>query len=335
MSRSIRIGTFNLYNLVLPNISYYENRLYTVEEYTKKKHWIADQLNRMQADCVGFQEVFHEQALQEVLVESQQYNNANLIVANPTGEKPTVALVSKLPILRHEVIEAFPQAATLALSGEDAPLSHFAHPVLKADVVLDETIECTVFVVHLKSKRPVIAEGKDRHDPIELTKGKIRSLIQRAAETAALRVLLLETMQHSNRPVILMGDINDNDRSVTSRLLSGESPDPNWENQYKQQNWDVLLYFAKDIQARQTRGDFYFTHMHDAYYESLDHILLSQEFMSQNPHHIAKVQYVSVFNDHLIDQSLTEHPIEVWKSDHGQVIVQIELRRSHPIELSL
>ena len=328
MSRCVRIGTFNLYNLVLPNTHYYEDRSYTPAEYIKKKQWISQQLNRMESHLIGFQEVFHEQALREVIRESQQYNDASVLVANATGENPTVALVSKLPVLRYEVIEAFPQAAKLELSGQDAPLHHFAHPVLKVDILLDDGIECTVFVVHLKSKRPIISEGKDRHDPIELTKGRIRSLIQRAAETTALRILLLETMQHSNRPVILMGDINDSDRAVTSRLLSGEPPDPNWENQYKQQAWDVLLYFAKDIQARQTRGDFYFTHMHDGYYESLDHILLSQEFMFQNPHHVARVQYVSVLNDHLIDPSLMERPIESWKSDHGQVIVQIELRHS-------
>lgn len=326
MSRHIRIGTFNLYNLVLPHVHYYEDRSYTQEEYIQKKQWISQQLSRMEADLVGFQEVFHEQALLEVIHESPRYNDAAVIVANATGENPTVALVSSLPVLKYEIIEAFPQTAKLELSGPDAPLNHFAHPVLKADILLNEKIECTVFVVHLKSKRPVILEGKDRHDPIELTKGRIRSLIQRAAETTALRVLLLETMQHSNRPVILMGDINDSDRAVTSRLLSGEPPDASWENQYKQQAWDVLLYFVKDVQARQTRGDFYFTHMHDGYYESLDHILLSQEFMIQNPNHIARVQYVSILNDHLIDPSLIDRPIESWKSDHGQVIVQIELR---------
>lgn len=326
MRHSFRVGTFNLYNLLLPNTSYYENRRYSVAEYEHKKRWIAGQLHRMQADIVGFQEVFHQEALEEVLAEMPIYDGATLIAGNPNGQKPRVALVSRFPVLQHEVIDRFPAAATLNLEDVMIPLDHFSRPVIRAEVEITDSLVCTVMVVHLKSKRPIVPEGKDRYDPIEIAKGQARALIHRAAEAVALRVLLVEIMQKTRHPVILMGDINDSDRAVTSRIISGEPPDPDWQYEYKEVVWDVLLYAAKEIQARHTRGDFYYTHLHDAHYESLDHVFLSQEFMPQNPQHVARVKYVSVLNDHLMDKHLMDHPVEVWKSDHGQVVAHIELR---------
>lgn len=336
MRHSFRVGTFNLYNLLLPEIPYYENRRYSIAEYEQKKQWISGQLNQMQADIVGFQEVFHEQALRDVLADTPLYDSATLITGKvdsekqksekKNGEKPKVALVSRFPILQYQVIDRFPDAAKIEVEGMIIPLDRFARPVICAQIAITNSIVCTVIVVHLKSKRPIVLEGKDRHDPIEIVKGQTRALVQRAAEAVALRVLLVEILQKTRHPVIVMGDINDSDRAVTSRMISGEPPDPDWQREYKEIVWDVLLYSAKEIQARHTRGDFYYTHMHDAYYESLDHILVSQEFMPQNPKHIGRVKYVSVLNDHLMDKHLMDHPVEVWKSDHGQVVAQIELR---------
>ncbi|WP_088893691.1 endonuclease/exonuclease/phosphatase family protein [Leptolyngbya ohadii] len=339
MRHSFRVGTFNVYNLLLPEISYYENRRYSLSEYEQKKRWIGGQLERMQADIVGFQEVFHAEALKEILADTSMYENARLIVGDrpssnhpnsrpqkANDEKPKVALVSRFPVLQQEVIDRFPAAAQFDVEGVPIPLSHFSRPVICAELAVTENLTCTVMVVHLKSKRPIVPEGRDRHNPIEIAKGQARALIQRAAEAIALRVLLVEKLQKTRHPVILMGDINDSDRAVTSRIISGEPPDPDWQHEYKELVWDVLLYYAKEIQSKQMRGDFYYTHLHDAYYESLDHILVSQEFVSQNPKHLGRVKYVSVLNDHLLDKHLMDQPIEVWKSDHGQVVAQIELR---------
>lgn len=43
------------------------------------------------------------------------------------------------------------------------------------------------------------------------------------------------------------------------------------------------------------------------------------------PH--STVEYVSVLNDHLVDDTLTEHKVPVWQSGHGQVTATIRLRR--------
>jgi hypothetical protein len=67
------------------------------------------------------------------------------------------------------------------------------------------------------------------------------------------------------------------------------------------------------------------THIHNGHYDSLDHIMVSEEFSAQNRDRIGQVTYVSVFNDHIFDQTLLEDNIEPWQSDHGQVVATIEL----------
>ncbi|NEO34052.1 MAG: endonuclease/exonuclease/phosphatase family protein [Symploca sp. SIO3C6] len=323
--KNFKVGTFNLYNLVLPNVTYYDSKKYKPEVYEQKKSWIAGQLRRMNADIVGFQEVFHGQALQETLSQVEFYQEATLVAANPTGEKPAVALVSRFPIVKHKIIEEFPQQARLDIEGTSIPLERFSRPVLEVQVALSETLECTLFVVHLKSKRPLLPEGVDKNDPIEKAKGQARALILRAAEATALRMIMLEKLQNRNHPVIVIGDVNDSGLAVTSQILSGEPP---WERlrfEQKQKIWDVLLYNTKDIQARQSYGDFYYTHIYNGHYESLDHIMVSEEFIPQNRDRIGKVVYVSTLNDHLIDESLSYEEVEKWQSDHGQVVASFRL----------
>lgn len=324
-----KVATFNVFNLVLPNVVYYGDRQYTAQEFAKKKLWIAGQLAAMDADVVGFQEVFHVEALKQALAESKLYANAKVIAAPRTEDGPVVAMVSRLPVLRHRVYEVFPTAANLTLEGMTVPLQRFSRAVLAVDIALTPDLECTVFVVHLKSKRAIFPDGVDRNDPLEKAKGQARALIQRAGEAIAVRVILMEFLKHRNYPVILMGDINDGGRAVTSQILSGEAPFRKMPFDQKQLSWDVLLYHVKDIQARHSYGDYYYTHIHNGHYDSLDHIMVSQEFVAENPHHIGKVGYVAVLNDHLIDDTLSSNGVRSWQSDHGQVVAAIELKNTH------
>jgi len=61
------IASFNLKNLIGPDREYYRFQSYTPEEYAWKADWLAEQIQTMDADIVGFQEVFEESALRDVL----------------------------------------------------------------------------------------------------------------------------------------------------------------------------------------------------------------------------------------------------------------------------
>lgn len=324
---SFKVGTFNVYNLSLANVPFY-NKRYSEAVYAKKIRWIGHQLDSMKADVVGFQEVWQQQALQDAIDQSEFLKGAKVVIAKEQTTTPSVAIASRFPIISHEAIADFPEAALLKIEGEELALKQFSRPVLCVRVELREGVECTFVVAHLKSKRPDLAEGADPNDPLEQAKGQVRSLIRRSAEAVALRSVLINLMQSNNHPVIAMGDLNDESLAVTTQLISGEPPFRRLSIERKKAVWDVLLYHVKDIQARQSYGDFYYTYIHNGHHGSLDHILVSQEFVEQNRYRVGRIGYVSVFNDHLIDETLSKDEVEDWQSDHGQVVASIELEKA-------
>ena len=321
---TFKIGTFNLFNLVLPDHAYYGNRRYSPDNYRKKLDFISGQLDKMKADVVGFQEVFHPEALEDALNKSNHLRKAHYVVAAPNGNLPRVALASKYPILRHEVVEMIPQV--LDIEGMDIPIKTFSRPVLIADVQVRKNLVITFVVVHLKSKRPDLNDGENRSNPVELARGQARSLIRRSVEAACVRQLLMNHLEGREHPVVLLGDVNDSGLAVTSRMVSGEPPHRRMPHETKQQIWDVLLYHARDIQARQSYGDFYYSHIHNGHYEALDHIMVSQELVRENRRNVGRILYVSMLNDHLVDSTLSNDKMRIWHSDHGQVVATIEVR---------
>ena len=66
------IASFNVKNLIGADKEYYKFQSYTPEEYAWKVDWMADQLLSMDADIVGFQEIFEEDALRDVINETEQ-----------------------------------------------------------------------------------------------------------------------------------------------------------------------------------------------------------------------------------------------------------------------
>ncbi len=329
MSQSIiKVGTFNAYNLVLPGVIYYTNRKYSQIDYDRKVNWLAEQLRRMDADVVGFQEVFNEDALKEVVSASGIYEDAGVLIAGGPSEelRPMTALVTRYPVLEQGSITEFPGEARIEYDGDVVPIDTFSKPVLWARVKISEAVFITVIVVHLKSKRPIIPEGADKDDPKVIAHGKAKALILRAAESYALRCILVDMLRDTDKPVILLGDVNDAVHAVTSDIIAGSPPWRYLPRDKKEDIWDVLLYNVKDIKARRSYRDVYYTHIFDGHYESLDHIFVSEEFVFPNPNHFAYVENVVVLNDHLIDETLSSEEVPNWQSDHGQVIATIKIR---------
>lgn len=323
MVKTLKVGTFNAFNLVNPNVYYYGRRIYSQSDFDKKVAWQSQQLDKMKADIVGFQEIFHGKALREVVNASEYLHDCHLVAANPNGSFPAVALASKYPILETEVFTEFPE---LDIDNREIPIRNFSRPVLKAAVEVEPGKVITVFVAHLKSKRPLFPKNVDRYDPIEIARGSVRSLVRRSVEACGLRELLVQQTKLNNRPTIIMGDLNDGSLAVSTRAISGEPPMRYLNFETKKKIWDTLFYHVKDIQARKSFHDFYYTHIHNGHHEALDHIMVSQELVDENPASIGKVRNVSLLNDHLIDETLSGERIPNWQSDHGQVVTHIEFK---------
>lgn len=76
------IASFNVKNLIGADQEYYKFQSYTPEEYAWKQDWLADQLLTMDADIIGFQEIFDESSLRAVIKETdergEEANEANV-----------------------------------------------------------------------------------------------------------------------------------------------------------------------------------------------------------------------------------------------------------------
>ncbi len=292
--------------------------------------WIAHQLRKMETGICGFQEVWHAEPLQRACDMSGQFAGAAAgghatVITYADGKRPMVALASRYPVLEHASIPDFPPAAQLRFEdGAVLPLKHFSRPILRVVLLLPSGDQCTVFVTHIKSKRPVVS-NELRHDQKAKAVGHAMSLIVRAAEAAALRCLLVEEMRQNHRPVMLCGDLNDVTHSVTTEIITGTPPWKRLPMYQKEEIWDALLWSTNEVQVRASDRDVTYSHIHNGRYEVLDHVLVSQEFVRSNPGHLGYVMWLQIFNDHLVDETLCDDRRDVTHSDHGQVVAVIRL----------
>ncbi|MGR3637621.1 MAG: endonuclease/exonuclease/phosphatase family protein [Shimia sp.] len=81
------IASFNVKNLIGADQQYYTFQSYTPEEYAWKEDWTASQLFSMDADVVGFQEIFEEDALRAVIAEADRIGEASNDAVIPDKSK--------------------------------------------------------------------------------------------------------------------------------------------------------------------------------------------------------------------------------------------------------
>jgi endonuclease/exonuclease/phosphatase family metal-dependent hydrolase len=315
MQQEIRFATFNVCNLAPAGAKLYDNlEPLSPAQYEAKAEWTARQIDLLDADVIGFQEIFSQAALRDVLSRTRHYREAALAghdAMDAAGRMlPTVALVSRLPLAGAGVAWAnFPFG--VSVPAEDNPC-RFARAPLHVQVILPGGQLTNVVVVHLKSRRPDYRHG-DGNDAASYALANLRSLQRRGAEAVALRVLASELGQ-SGHPRIVLGDFNDIANAVTTSIVMGAGApcEPGMEMRER-------LYDANAIQLRQDAlRHVGYTNIHDSAYMTIDHILVSEHFHPASPRAIGVLQEVTYLNDHL----LLGLP---HASDHGQVLARIKL----------
>ena len=101
------IASFNVKNLIGPDQEYYRFQSYTPEEYAWKEDWLADQLVAMNADIIGFQEIFEEDALRQTIARADRYGAASNAEAMPGEDKK----YRRKAIFRHLEYRGYADAA--------------------------------------------------------------------------------------------------------------------------------------------------------------------------------------------------------------------------------
>lgn len=318
MLQEIRFATFNVRNLALPGAIYYDNLApWTAAEYEAKTSWIALQMDRLDADIIGFQEIFSQQALQDVLAKTRSYRQAHHAGFDPVARNgqlsPSVALVSRYP-LQGEVraYSELPHNLSVTLPGSGESSTQFTRPVLHAQVALSDELVINVFVVHLKSQLPDFLNGEQEDDPCQFALATLRSLIRRGTEALGLRYLLADFVQRSRVPLVVMGDFNDVADAVSSRIVMGDG-------RHGKSVFDDRLFDSYRIQSRRDPlRNVGYSYIHEGQYQTFDHILVSEEFNPASRFAIGEVLEVAYLNDHIVLQ-------QPEASDHGQVLLRVRL----------
>ncbi|WP_127996212.1 endonuclease/exonuclease/phosphatase family protein [Piscinibacter defluvii] len=329
--RTLSIATFNLYNFNEPGLRLYGDRDgWSAEQHALKTAWTARMLRLLESDLVGFQELWHAASLARAVQQAGLEATHELIVPPGTDGRRIVcaALLRRgLRVGEPEWIADFPPALRLAAGGDDAQspeiavsIDGFSRPVLHLRIQpRDDEPEVHVFVCHFKSKAPskVYYEPWYRADPARYGKhanalGAALATIRRTAEAAALRVMLTELMKDNDTPVIVLGDINDAQLSNTANILTEQ---PRYLFSDATGGSDVALYTAQTLQEFRDTRDVYYTHVHEGVRESLDHILVSQEFYDHSRKRRWLFDGMTVDNDHL---NREDHEAE-GSNDHGLI----------------
>jgi endonuclease/exonuclease/phosphatase family metal-dependent hydrolase len=332
------VATFNLYNFQLPGRRMNPGQKpWTKDEFERKASWISRQLRSLQPDIVGLQELWHRDAMAEVLDRHDLAESYELLAEPANGDRIICGALVRKGMRRGnpEWIDDFPDAVRLESSNPmdlQAPaisvaIPGFSRPVLRFQVALRDGLPDTeVFVTHLKSKLPTridqeawFQESPETFKEHATALGAALSTIRRTAEAAALRVMLTSLMKGTVTPVIVLGDVNDGQHSNTANILTEQ---PRYLVGDSQGGADIGLYTAQTLQEYRDTRDVYYTHVHNDLRESLDHVLVSEQFYDHSRRRLWLFDGLIINNDHLNED---DHRL-TGTGDHGIVCVSFKFR---------
>ena len=312
----IKIATFNLFQFCSPEFSFYTKKeKFKKDDWEEKKNWIKEQLQKMDCDIVGFQEVFSQEELKELVLECgfKEFvvtQNPKLDEKNRVYKTTTVALASKFPIKN---IENISKSSDFTFSREP----------IKAIISLKNDLDINVYVAHLKSNRlnefeykftkdSTLEEKKSKLD-IALKNNDSLSLKQRLNEAKTLHFDIKKQIL----PSILLCDLNDREFSITIDALTNKRF---YKNELKKD--DFILFDSYDIAPKKVynphpefKG---FKRVPTSYFvghgNTLDFIFVSKDLENSIKNH-------KVFDEHL--QKNRNGTLK--QSDHAQVVCEIEI----------
>lgn len=331
----VSFATCNLFNLNEPGQRMYRDANgWSTTEYDRKLKWTSRNIAELNVDVWGFQELWNGESLKKVFAAAGLAQSHELLV--PPGHQGRIvcaaAVRSDILVGQPRWIDDFPAEFKLSSGGDDAQttgisveIDNFSRPVLHFEVKpRSHGKRIQVYVCHLKSKLPT-SIGREPwyrravHGQHSEALGAAIATIRRTAEAAALRMILTTVMKGTNTPVVVMGDLNDGQHSNTLNIITGQ---PNYLVGLSSGGSDTDLYSVGSLQEYRSERDVYYTHVHNNSRESLDHILVSQEFYDNSRNRVWAFDGMDIRNDHLNSEDHKED----GSTDHGIVRATFEYR---------
>src|SRR5690606_10040015 len=232
----LRLASLNLQNLQLPLEPMHPRmKPYSHAEYDKKLAWLAETVQRLDADVLALQEVWAPRALRDLFARAGLRDDYTLLTRGPAegpGNELSVALAIRKGCIAgaHQWVSDFPREVVLRKRPQRPPapeyamhlaIERFSRPLLRCEVRPPQGDPLLVFVVHLKSRMPMELDGEEANQGAiarhARTLGRVLSTVRRTAEAGALRVMLEQATMAAARPLVVMGDINDSLGSAVRR----------------------------------------------------------------------------------------------------------------------
>ncbi|MEZ5479054.1 MAG: endonuclease [Thiolinea sp.] len=340
----MKLATFNLFQFVEPGYYWYERAPYSNysdADWQGKCNWIKQRLQAMDADVVGFQEVFSIEALRQLCQEAgyPYFATVDQPTLRPEDDrvyyKSVVALASRYPLQQTGTVALHPVVQQELQLAADFRFSRL--PVY-AELTVPELGTLSLYVVHLKSKRAASLdvrydeqlawEERTRDTLQRLSRGNVASMLQRGAEATLLYHSVSEQLaRHPDHPVAILGDLNDDQDSTAMRALSMQERLYNiggidaeaWPDGAKRALHDYRLTDSFRVSPNMYRRARPFTHVHRGKGNTIDYILVSNALNPRNPEAKAEVTDYQVWNRHLEEDGVTNQ----LQSDHGQVCIEL------------
>ena len=329
----LRIATVNCLNMALHGRRFYSGvDPYKPDEYIAKTQWLAALLDRIAADFVLVQEIFHERALRDAVSQCSSGPHAHGVavpLADDQNGKPRLGLIWRTPWQpRIETLADFPPGCAVVVP-ERGDYARYSRPLLLATMPWGPNgATLALLNVHLKSRRPEFVAGELVDDQAVEARAQLRSLVMRAAEAAALRRLVIDLTPKGSL-LLVGGDFNDAPNAVTTQMVA----DTSWKEESRPPR-EHMLFDALDVapHATPTRSrDVAFTVLHGGEPERIDHMFVSEAFVAGSHPQLARVVAVEIYNDHLAErqahaQGLVAGPdLGRINSDHAAVCTTVEL----------
>lgn len=348
--RDLTFATINALNLQLADQPTYDagkpafpNRA----AYRRRIEWLAATVRRLDADVIAFQEIWSRKALEDVFREARQFTAYKLLVRDAPGlGRPQVALAIRRPwtVEHHEWMESFPPSFRLqnlkerhgAAETIDVSISAWSRPILKARVSLDVSRRrpppITLYAAHFKSKAPArLASAQGQSESLAKHGSIVRAAVshlRRVMEAGALRAVLDEHMRSEDElalsPTVVLGDLNDATHSVSTELVSAQPGYRLTASSRAGSRADRGLYTAETLQQYRSQRHVFYTYIFRNRHETLDHVMVSEEFYDHSKKRHWSFDEMEIYNDHLAisDESRSERQRlldETGAVDHGIV----------------
>jgi len=342
---SLRIMSMNLENLFSPGKEFYGSQ-YSPAEYDKKMDWIGSVIAKGHV---------HVAALTELGEDSESCINDVMRVANDRdattwgpfkyefraapsrgSTKIRTAVISRFALTNTESLTTYPEDFCVDLHRPGTsydevenwivvPSTEFSRPVAKVMVDPENGTPFNLFVVHLKSKRPIKVERDGFNEAI----GIARAAVQRNVEAAALRhyfdtFLPNQYEMDEKVPTLAVGDFNDTPTSVPVENIRGPfdkvpGPANPWSGVDKRR----LISCARLHLKKSAYEDKLFSYVHDESFSLIDQVFVTE-------HLPGRFLRFEVYNDHVFrhqDMSSSTDQEKQWKSmvsDHGVIVVEFK-----------